>query len=147
MIHDIISPLAPVTDETTWLDYGDIRQTLQSAYPTHLWRCPRFLLTVISAVEVATDTDGVTRGPEYHLSVTRNDGSGPQRCSKEQAYWMLQQFGGLDGWEEDNHVPNGKARNFWRPVAENMVGHECGCKATESVVIEGDYESRPLEAS
>lgn len=46
-----------------------------------------------------------------------------------------------NGWEEDNHVPYGIARNFWRPLAENLVGIECKCKEEEPAIVEdkGDY--------
>lgn len=61
--------------------------------------------------------------------------------------WMRKYWGGigLEGAEEDNHVPHGKVRNFWRPVAELLVGKECECKAEEPVIREdkGDFIWRP----
>ena len=100
-------------------------------------------ITVISAVEVVDDGK-VDKGPEYHLSVSRVTPAGPQRCSSDAARWVLRQFG-LDGAEEDNHVPNGVARNFWRPVADRFVGLECECKAEEPAIVEdkGDFVWRP----
>jgi hypothetical protein len=100
-------------------------------------------LYVISAVEVAKDADGIDRGPEYHLSISR-DG---HRCSSADARAALADFG-MDGGEEDNHVPGGKVRNFWRPVADCFVGLECACKANEPAIIEdkGDYVWRGVTA-
>lgn len=141
---DILTPRAPSGDG--WDDLGDVRVQLRSAYPIRLWWHAVHGLKVLSAVEVASDGPGsVEKGPEYHISISKPDPvtGNPARCSLAEAMWVLGQFG-LDGWEEDNHVPNGVVRNFWRPVAENLVGLECVCKATETLVVEGDFESRPL---
>jgi hypothetical protein len=109
-----------------------------------LWLHDERRLAVISAVEVAVDGDGKDRGPEYHLSISRQTPSGPTRCSSDAARWVLRQFG-LDGAEEDNHVPYGVVRNFWRPVAEPLIGMECECKAEEPAIVEdkGDFVWRP----
>lgn len=99
---------------------------------------------VISAVEVAKDADNIERGFEYHISISRPVSPGiTARCSSQEAQWVLRQFG-LDGAEEDNHVPNGKVRNFWRPVASRLIGLECACKEQESAIVEdkGDYTWR-----
>lgn len=144
MIHDIIQPLQPKADPD-WGTLGDVRTQMRSGYPIEAWFHLRMELFVLSAVEVATDGDGTTKGPEYHLSVSkRRGGCTPERCMADEAKWMLEQFG-LDGWEEDNHVPGGQVRNFWRPVAEPLIGKECACKKTEHLVVEGDFEHRPLE--
>lgn len=143
MIHDIIQPLAPSSRD--WLTYGDVRAQLRSSYPVKAWEHPALKLFVISAVEVATDTDKVSRGPEYHISISKQLQRGmPTRCSREEGELVLREFGGLDGWEEDNHVPNGQVRNYWRAVADNMVGRDCACKGSEHLVTEGDFEYRPL---
>jgi len=143
MIHDIIKPLSPIGPD--WSGGEDVRGTLKSAYPITRWWYGPLRLYVLSAVEVATDTDGVARGPEYHVSVSKQTPDlRPTRCSAEEGAFVLKAFG-LDGWEEDNHVPNGKVRNYWRAVAENMVGRKCACKETEHLVVEGDFEHRPLE--
>lgn len=143
MIHDIIQPLRPAGDG--WSGGQDIRRQLRSGYPVTQWWYAPLRLFVMSAVEVAADTDGILRGPEYHISMSKQTAAlRPQRCSAEEGAFVLKAFG-LDGWEEDNHVPDGNVRNFWRAVAENMVGRECACKATEPLVIEGDFEHRPLE--
>ena len=143
MIHDIIKPLQPTGKG--WSGGRDVRAQLRSGYPITQWWYGPLRLYVLSAVEVAMDTDGVHRGPEYHLSVSKQTSMlQPSRCSAEEGQLVLQAFG-LDGWEEDNHVPNGVVRNYWRAVAENMVGRECACKETEPKVVEGDFEHRPLE--
>ena len=66
------------------------------------------------------------------------------RIDTNEAKWVLAEFG-LDGAEEDNHVPHGIVRNFWRPVASGLVGKECRCKAEEVVIREnkGDFVWRP----
>lgn len=100
-------------------------------------------LSVISAVEVADDGK-IDKGPWYHLSVARQTPMGPRRCTSDTARWVQKQFG-LEGAEEDNHVPNGVVRNFWRPVADTLVGLECECKDEEPAIIEdkGDFVWRP----
>lgn len=144
MIHDIIQPLAPSGPD--WLPYGDVRATLRSAYPVTAWENRVLKLFVMSAVEVATDTDRISRGPEYHISVSKQIHRGlPTRCSREEGEFVLREFGHLDGWEEDNHIPNGQVRNYWRAVAENMIGRKCACKESEHLVVEGDFEHRPLQ--
>ena len=66
-------------------------------------------LMVISAVEFIDD--GKADGPEYHLSVSRQHPSlGTRRCSATEARWVMRQFR-CDEAIEDNHVPNGRARN------------------------------------
>jgi hypothetical protein len=96
-------------------------------------------ISVISAVEFIDD--GKVDGPEYHLSISRQHPTmGPRRCSSTEAKWVLRQFR-LDGALEDNHVPGGMVRNFWRPVADPLVGRECECVDTENAIREdkGDY--------
>jgi hypothetical protein len=100
-------------------------------------------LFVISAVEVTDQSEA--NGPEYHLSISRQHRTlGPRRCTSDQARWVLVQFR-LDGALEDNHVPGGQVRNFWRPVADNLVGRECACVADENEIREdkGDFIWRP----
>ena len=138
--ESVIKPLRPASQE--WSSLGHPGHEITFGYPAEVFVHRRHLLSVISAVEVATDKDGVERGPEYHLSIARQSEFGPARCSADEAAWVLREFG-LEGAEEDNHVPNGVVRNFWRTVAEPMIGLECGCKATEPVVREVDFEWRP----
>lgn len=100
--------------------------------------------TVLSAVEKASDPDGIDRGPEYHLSFSKEARGVRMRVDQNEAKWLLEEFG-LEGAEEDNHVPNGIVRNYWRPVRDDMVGLECVCKDEEPVIREdkGDYIWRP----
>jgi hypothetical protein len=103
-------------------------------------------LAVISAVEVASEP-GMDKGFEYHVSISKQfPGGFSGRCDSNEAKWVLDQFG-LDGAEEDNHVPHGIVRNFWRPVADRLVGIECPCKAEEPAIREdkGDFVWRPTE--
>ena len=97
-------------------------------------------LFVISAVETVADGK-IEKGPEYHLSISKTFRPGSvKRCDSNEARWVLDQFG-LDGAEEDNHVPGGKVRNFWRSVATGLIGLECECKAEEPAIVEdkGDF--------
>lgn len=141
-MYDIIRPLKP--SGPGWIGGEDVRHQLKSSYPVVSWWYEPRRLYVLSAVEVAMDGDGLHKGPEYHVSVSRQTPDlRPERCSAEEGAFVLAAVG-LDGWEEDNHVPGGRVRNYWRPVAENMVGRECACKETEHLVVEGDFEYRPL---
>lgn len=96
-------------------------------------------LAVISAVEFIDD--GKVDGPEFHLSISKQHRTlGTRRCTSNEARWVLVQFS-LEEATEDNHVPNGLVRNFWRPVADPMVGRECLCVEGENAITEdkGDY--------
>jgi hypothetical protein len=125
----------------------DKRATL--GYPARAFFHAKSSLAVISAVEVADDGK-IEKGPEYHISISKQNSLilGPLRCDSNEAKWVLDQFG-LDGAEEDNHVPNGMVRNFWRPVANGLVGLECDCKAEEPAIREdkGDFVWRPAPDS
>ena len=139
-VQSIIRPLWPLYPG--WYGPIVIPGSVTMGYAGFAWQNLQHGLLVISAVEVAKDKDGIDRGPEYHLSITARGLIGVGRCSASQAAWVLHQFG-LDGAEEDNHVPGGVARNFWRPVADALVGLECACKEAEQAVVEGDYVWRP----
>jgi hypothetical protein len=137
---DIIKPKRPAGPG--WAPLPLPRHFDNLGYPAEMWFHATNLLSVISAVEVANDGDGIDKGPEYHISISSAAGmSGrPARCSSAEALWVLAQFE-LEGSEEDNHVPNGVVRNFWRPVADQLVGIECACKDDEPVMSEdkGDF--------
>lgn len=134
----VISPRRPTNDN--WA-----QQPMTPFLATHLaagaelWVHPEGF-AVISAVE-APDAD--TIGPEYHLSISKNGG----RCDSLEALQILLEFD-ADGALEDNHV-GGITRNFWRPVADNMVGYVCPCQRTEVAITEnkGDYVWRPAPNS
>lgn len=106
-------------------------------YPGRCFRHKPSKLMVISAVEFASQARGLPGACVYHVSVSKN---GRRRCSPAEAAFVLRVFD-LDDAEEDNHVPYGIVRNFWRPVADNRIGEECPCKATEPAMVEdkGSY--------
>lgn len=138
--ESIIQPLRPLYPGWHGPIAVDPRVTIGFAGQAFL--ALKHSIYVISAVEVAKDDDGIDRGPEYHLSMSRQVRGDVVRCSAAEAAWVLHQFG-LEGAEEDNHVPFGRVRNFWRPVADALVGLECACKEAEQAVVEGDYVWRP----
>lgn len=138
--ESIIKPLRPLYPG--WHGPIAVPPRYTMGFAGQSWMSVKHSLFVISALEVAKDKDGIDRGPEFHISISKRSGPNVARCSVAEAAWVLHQFG-LDGAEEDNHVPGGVVRNFWRPVADAMVGLECACKEAEQAVVEGDYVWRP----
>lgn len=137
--ESIIKSLRPTDD--AWLECVLPTNMRNTGYPCGAWFHEATSITVLSAVEVASDTGDVDKGPEYHISIAHQGPQGvDRRTTSAEAAWVLDQFG-LVGAEEDNHVPNGMARNFWRPVADPLVGIECACKVGEPAIVEdkGDY--------
>lgn len=117
-------------------------QQYNMGFPARAFMHKASNIFVISAVETMSDED---KGPEYHLSMSHPVSPGVMsRLDSNEARWVLDQFG-LEGSEEDNHVPHGKVRNFWRTVATPLIGLECECKETEPAIIEdkGDFVWRP----
>lgn len=98
-------------------------------------------LFAISALEVAVEPGQPELGPEYHLSVSLSG----ERCSAADALFVLAAFELTDA-KEDNHVPSGRVRNFWRPVADKLSGYECPCVDDEPAIREdkGDFIWRGL---
>lgn len=111
-------------------------QLAELGYPVVPWEHMASGLFALSAVEVTSEPDKPTIGPEYHLSVS-NYGA---RCTASDALFALNAFG-LSDAKEDNHVPSGRVRNFWRPVADNLSGYECPCVNDEPTIREdnGDF--------
>jgi hypothetical protein len=134
MIGSIIKPKRPKGEG--WRQLPKLEAWVTYGYEGEAWQ-HKSGLSVISAVEVAADEGGISKGPEYHISVSV---MGQRRATSAEAAWVLHQFD-AEGAEEDNHVPNGIVRNFWRPVAEGLIGIECACKADEPAIKEdkGDY--------
>lgn len=132
-IQSIIKPLRPKGED--WREIP-VSQEFSLGHPLKAFQ-HKSGLSVLSAVEVVLDED---KGPEYHISISKSG----SRCTANEAKWALEQFE-LDGFEEDNHVPSGKVRNFWRPVNNNLVGLECPCKEEEPEIVEdkGDFIWRP----
>lgn len=136
MLDSIIKPKAPNGSGWRFLCSGFLY-----GYENKKWIHDDSGICVISAVEVANDANDIDRGPEYHISISKRGG----RCTSQEAKWVIKQFD-AEGAEEDNHVPHGVVRNFWLPVAQNLIGVECPCKATEPAIAEdnGDYIWRPV---
>jgi hypothetical protein len=111
---------------------------LAMGHPVRGYFHPRSMIQVMSAVELASDA--VCDGPEYHLSIIRSTPTGPARVDSNDARWVLDCFK-FDGAREDNHVPHGRVRNFWRPVTGDWVGVRCHCEDEEPTIREdkGDF--------
>ena len=110
---------------------------VELGYPVEAWAHPANGLFVLSAVEKPDPQPGeMDLGPKYHLSISKNG----LRCSSADAVWVLAQFDLIDA-KEDNHVPSGRVRNFWRPVADHLSGYECPCQDSEPAIREdrGDF--------
>lgn len=140
--YQIIKPLRPSGPH--WRRLPNLPPRYTMGYDHEVWRHDIWLIGVISAVEVASDKDGIDRGPEYHLSISKHQSGTPRRCTTQEALATLKAFG-LEGAEEDNHVPHGLVRNFWRTVADPLIGLQCACKDEEPAIVEdkGDYIWRP----
>lgn len=139
----LIQPKCPIPSATGWVrDPGTeralvARNPLMAAYPPQVWFHHPTGMTAITNVEKPTPEPGeFDVGPEYHLSVSKAG----QRCTSADAAWVLGQFDMADA-KEDNHVPSGRVRNFWRPVADRFSGFECPCQETEPAIREdkGDF--------
>jgi hypothetical protein len=138
MTQSIIKPRRPTGQD--WVQANPPPGSVTLGYEGEMWVHVPSGLQIISAVEVAAAEGGVDKGPEYHISISRWTRYGPERCSSAEALWVLDAFDLIEA-EEDNHVPHGVVRNFWRPVADRLVGVECACKADELAIVEnsGDY--------
>lgn len=134
-MDSIIKPKRPLF--SGWIQGENPPAYVSLGYDSEFWFHSLYGICVISAVEVAKDKDGIDRGPEYHVSISKD---GYRRCSSQEANFVIKQFD-MEGAEEDNHVPHGKVRNFWKPVAEGLIGLECACKESEPAIVEdkGDY--------
>lgn len=134
----IINPLQPTGEK--WVRMP-VPQMPISPNAVELWRHPDGF-AVITSVEMA-EAEGIDSPLElhYHVSIS---GRNRTRVDSNDARWVLTQFG-MEGAEEDNHVPYGFVRNFWRPVNDNRVGIECACKEDEPAIREdkGDFVWRP----
>jgi len=87
-------------------------------------------MRVLSSVDWVSGADG--KGLEFHISISAMGG----RANRDQVRQALADFGMRKGIE-DNHVPNGKARNFWLPV-DPALKAGCHCFETEEPHDEGD---------
>jgi len=119
--EEIASPVSDLKKETGCLD--------AKAYVSPMG------IRVISAIEMVPDNNGTLR-PEFHISISDNG----ERVPASIVPTILKQFGASIEWDEDNHTPFGKVRNFWCPV--NGEPDPCPCKENEKPHIEGDYTWR-----
>lgn len=137
-IESIIKPKRPVLQGWRRASWWVCPPALaELGYPVEAWEHPSSGLFALSAVEVATPEPGhPALGPEYHLSISLNG----CRCPSSDALFVLAGFG-LEDAKEDNHVPSGFVRNFWRPVADRLSGYECACVDEEPAMREdkGDF--------
>lgn len=136
-MQSIVQPKRPIVQgwrQATWWKCPP--QLAELGYPVMAYEHPSSCLFVLSALEVAHEPGKPSLGPEYHLSVTMNGA----RCSASDALFALHSFGLADA-KEDNHVPSGRVRNFWRPVADSLSGYECPCVDEEPAIREdkGDF--------
>ncbi len=134
-VESVIKPKRP--KGKGWIEKQTLNQEFNFGFPHAAFAHQETGLFCISAVEVAdTEPGKQPLGPEYHLSISKHG----KRCTSQEAKWALRQFG-LEDAEEDNHVPNGFVRNFWRPVADRLSGYQCPCKAHEPAMREdkGDF--------
>lgn len=136
MIESVIKPKRPVA--SGWRQIVGVSLPMDSLDVAYeVWAHDATGLGVISAVEVASEKPGMPAlGPAYHLSVSAFG----NRCSSADALWVLAQFDLYDA-QEDNHVPSGKVRHFWRYVADNLSGYKCSCVDDEPAILEdkGDF--------
>lgn len=144
MIESIIKPKRPtgagwVRESSAALEA--IMRAAAMATTTEAWFHRGSGIQVFSSVEVAREPGQADLGPEYHLSLSKNGGRhGPLRTTSAEALWCIAQFDLVDA-KEDNHVPSGVVRNFWRPVADHLSGYECPCADDEPAMREdkGDF--------
>lgn len=125
-----------------WREVPDAQRLTNAPHPLRAYLFPPENIFVIIAVEYIND--GKVDGPEYHLSISHPVSPGvSRRCDRNAARWVLREFG-LEGAKEDNHVPGGQVRNYWRPVADKLVGRECLCVEDEPAIVEdkGDFTWR-----
>ncbi|WP_349609057.1 hypothetical protein [Cupriavidus sp. DF5525] len=144
MIESIIKPKRPTGPgwiRETGPEIEAIMRAAAMGFACEAWLHPGSGIATFSAVEVAHDPGQPDLGPEYHLSISKNDGrGGTRRTTSAEALWCLAQFELIDA-KEDNHVPHGLVRNFWRPVTDQLSGYECPCANDEPAMLEdkGDY--------
>ena len=148
MVISVIQPLQP--KNMPWEEIPVEGPLARAGFPVQRWiqwpgNYPGALgISILSAVEVVADEPGGEEFVQYHISVSGFDRSDTiLRLSKTIADAAIAAFG-VDGFEVDNHVPNSKVWNYWRHVADPLVGKECACVKDEKLIVEGDYPWRPV---
>lgn len=129
------------------------REGIARPYVLERWYNRGHEVLAFTAIESVTKEGTAVDRLEYHISVSGRrqiDADGnfgpPYRVSRSRAAWTLRCFGFEDGLE-DNHVPGGLVRNFWRPLNEKEIGEVCKCVDAEPAIREmkGDYVWRGLK--
>jgi hypothetical protein len=135
-VISIIQPKAPKTEGWQVATWWELPKEADLGYPIVAYEHISSGLFCLSAVEVANEPGQPELGAEYHLSISRHG----KRCTSSDAAFALHAFD-LEDAKEDNHVPNGFVRNYWRPVADNLSGYECKCVDEEPAMKEdkGDF--------
>lgn len=129
----VIQPKRPSSPDWRMLD----RIRVHMGFPAERW-VSRFGHVAVTAVETPVDNHTENLGPEYHVSISKAGG----RVSADEVPELLRVWD-MEGADEDNHVPGGIARHFWKVVAAKYAGFVCPCKQTEHAITEGDYVWRP----
>ncbi len=141
MFQSIIKPKRPKSEgwqQALWWKPNPMLKEL--GYPVIAFEHPHTGLFVLSAVEAMQEKDEKESMPFYHLSISCKG----ERATTEATKWVLKKFK-MEDAKEDNHVPHGKVRNFFRPVADHLSGYECPCTETESAIKEGEYIWRGIK--
>lgn len=138
--HRILQPMRP-GGSSSWVMWPLMNpEFVAEAYAAERWFNRAHEIQVISSIEGVRQDNGSKRF-EYHLSVTACTWPDfkVMRCNDQTARWAMVQFNFTD-YVEDNHVPGGKTRNYWRPIAQNQ-DPSCHCFETEPKIVEdkGDY--------
>lgn len=144
MTQSINKPLHPPGSGWVQCSALDARVTL--GFESENWYHWPSVLYACSAVELVAAEGGFDKGPEIHVCISVQPmNRAPGRCTTPDALWVCAQFDLLDA-EEDNHVPNGFVRNFWRPVVNRLFGLECAWKDDEPAVVDdkGDFIRRRI---
>lgn len=107
------------------------------AGPRHGWLNPERGLQVLSAVDVADDSETGLVLPHWHVSVVRRRPPAWEctTASDEEVELVRAAFN-IGGAEEDNHGP-GVARHLWM-VCGRKRQPDCACKQDEDRIVEGD---------
>lgn len=118
---------------------------LTATYPPFtVWTNPELMASVLSSVDFVDEPEPSL---QWHVSITRIGQAGPLVADDALVRTVLEDFDmsvARERAEEDNHVPFGKARNFWLPVPEHLRGVPCPCKASETPHRRGAYTWRDV---
>lgn len=138
----LIQPMRPTGKGWERVDWPINAELARKAYVIERYYNRAHEVQVLTAIEMVGG-EGEPRA-EYHVSITGlRWEKPPHRCSDALARWVLKEFNFTD-YAQDNHVPGGIVRNYWRPVAQNLAA-QCHCVETEPKITEdkGDFVWRP----